>query len=423
MNIESIGIQNGTAQGQAQGGKSAAANDPLAALFAEFLDLAGALVPGGTADAAKKVDETSAEQQSAQLMAAGAGMPFLKLPVTAQSDAVSHGAGAAAASAVKTASAQTASALTASAGTPGAAMPRQGAKPEADTAALEAAASAAPAESEKAKSAGTAPQPAAKTDAALPPLAINLAPSVTLAPPKTEAPVGAEKAKPVASAGGATKSTAPVSVTIEKAQAQPNDAGHRAEAPMPVAAVVPAEPKDEPATAPAKPEVTASVLPAPASLAPQAPTDKPLQPQATAVPVHDATQQVVHRVEKAIEHGEDRIRIELKPASLGGVEVHLHIADDGRVSAVVRADRADTLALLQNDVRGLEQALKDAGLRPDAGSLSFNLRQGEGQAGNQPDARGQRRRGNSEREAFTIEGVSSEAPGVRNLLSGLDIRI
>src|SRR5690348_9386472 len=98
------------------------------------------------------------------------------------------------------------------------------------------------------------------------------------------------------------------------------------------------------------------------------------QPQPP-VPLNPATQQVVHRVEKAIEQGEDRIRIELKPASLGGVEVHLHIADDGRVSAIVRADRADTLALLQNDVRGLEQALKDAGLRPDAGSLSFNLRQ------------------------------------------------
>jgi flagellar hook-length control protein FliK len=238
------------------------------------------------------------------------------------------------------------------------------------------------------------------------------------------APVGAEKTKPIASTGAATKSTAPVSVTIEKAPAQPADAAHHAETAAPVAASAPAAPKDEPATAPAKPEVIAPVATAAAApQAVQAPADKPMQPQPSAVPLNAATQQLVHRVEKAIEHGEDRIRIELKPASLGGVEVHLHIADDGRVSAVVRADRADTLALLQNDVRGLEQALKDAGLRPDAGSLSFNLRQGEGQAGHQPDARGQRRRGNSERAAFTIEGVGAEPPGVRDLLGGLDIRI
>jgi hypothetical protein len=72
--------------------------------------------------------------------------------------------------------------------------------------------------------------------------------------------------------------------------------------------------------------------------------------------------------------GTERIDIQLRPASLGAVDVQLNLTHDGRVTAVISADRADTLDLLRRDAGGLEQALRDAGLQADSGSLSFNLR-------------------------------------------------
>ena len=54
--------------------------------------------------------------------------------------------------------------------------------------------------------------------------------------------------------------------------------------------------------------------------------------------------------------------------------MQIDLAADGRVHVAVSADRADTLDLLQRDVRGLERALADAGLQMDQQSLSFNLR-------------------------------------------------
>ena len=55
--------------------------------------------------------------------------------------------------------------------------------------------------------------------------------------------------------------------------------------------------------------------------------------------------------------------------------MRLDVASDGRVAATVVADRSETLEMLRNDSRGLERALQDAGLRSDAGNLSFNLRE------------------------------------------------
>ncbi len=88
-------------------------------------------------------------------------------------------------------------------------------------------------------------------------------------------------------------------------------------------------------------------------------------------------EQVALRIRTALKQGVDRIIIQLKPASLGKIEIKLDVASDGRVAAVVTVDRPETLELLQRDARGLERALQEAGLRTDSGSLSFNLR-GEG---------------------------------------------
>jgi hypothetical protein len=92
-----------------------------------------------------------------------------------------------------------------------------------------------------------------------------------------------------------------------------------------------------------------------------------------AMPQQVADQVAVH-ITKAIKGGDDHIKINLRPESLGQVEVQLKISSDGRVQAVVQADKPETLELLQRDARGLERALHDAGLKTDSGSLSFNLR-------------------------------------------------
>ena len=80
------------------------------------------------------------------------------------------------------------------------------------------------------------------------------------------------------------------------------------------------------------------------------------------------------QIKKAIGQGADQIRIQLKPAELGRVEVKLEVTADGRAMAVVNVERPETLELLQRDAAGLRQALQDAGLSTDSNSLSFNLR-------------------------------------------------
>ncbi len=86
-------------------------------------------------------------------------------------------------------------------------------------------------------------------------------------------------------------------------------------------------------------------------------------------------EQVAVALHKAIRNGEDTLTLQLKPADLGKIEVKLEFAADGRVRATVMADNAVTLDMMQKDARGLERALQEAGLRTDAGSLSFNLRE------------------------------------------------
>ena len=96
--------------------------------------------------------------------------------------------------------------------------------------------------------------------------------------------------------------------------------------------------------------------------------------QRAAGPRPGVADQVSVHITKALKAGVDRITIQLKPASLGRIDVQLEVGHDGRVIAVVTADNKDTLDLLQRDARELERALQNAGLQTDSGSLSFNLR-------------------------------------------------
>jgi hypothetical protein len=97
----------------------------------------------------------------------------------------------------------------------------------------------------------------------------------------------------------------------------------------------------------------------------------PASAPATVLPAY---QQVAINLKQAAQAGTDHIEIQLKPASLGAIDVKLNLTHDGRITAVISADRSDTLHLLRQDSSGLEQALRDAGLQADSSSLSFNLR-------------------------------------------------
>ncbi len=105
-----------------------------------------------------------------------------------------------------------------------------------------------------------------------------------------------------------------------------------------------------------------------------------LQTTTGTTPPPPATEQVLVQVRKAVAAGVDRLTVQLKPATLGRVDVQMEVGHDGRVQAVVSAERPETLYLLQRDARALTTALTDAGLQADSGSLSFNLR---GQTGDQ----------------------------------------
>ncbi len=89
--------------------------------------------------------------------------------------------------------------------------------------------------------------------------------------------------------------------------------------------------------------------------------------------VPPAVQQVAVQITRAVQNGTDRFTVELKPVALGRITVNLEVGHDNRVIAVLSAERADTLELLQRDSRALERALQDAGLNTDSGSLSFSL--------------------------------------------------
>lgn len=154
--------------------------------------------------------------------------------------------------------------------------------------------------------------------------------------------------------------------------------------------------------------------------------------QAPRQPHHVQQQQVVDQVtvqiNKQVKDGGDTIKVQLKPVELGQIEIKLELAQDGRVTGVVTAENKDTLAMLKNDARSLEKALSEAGLKADAGSLSFNLR-GDGQQNAERNGsegrQGRRGRVMTGIDA-TAEASAANQAGARRSLSGrsgVDIQV
>jgi len=108
--------------------------------------------------------------------------------------------------------------------------------------------------------------------------------------------------------------------------------------------------------------------------APIATFNKLLKAQ-TSAPV---AEQVAFNIKTAVKTGNSEIQIQLDPTDLGKLHIKLEVGGDGKATGVViTAEHKSTLELLQRDARGLEAALADAGIKTDAGSLSFNLRGGD----------------------------------------------
>lgn len=142
---------------------------------------------------------------------------------------------------------------------------------------------------------------------------------------------------------------------------------------------------------------------------------------ARAMPAAVPLDQVAVHIATSAAKGIDRIQIQLTPASLGRIDVEMEVAHDGRIEAVVRVDRPETMELLQRDARQLVRALQEAGLQADSGSLSFELRD----QGGRQEERPTRGAGSSRSEQTGVGGA--EAAAVADIqmrrvrLGGLDI--
>ena len=140
------------------------------------------------------------------------------------------------------------------------------------------------------------------------------------------------------------------------------------------------------------------------------------------------------QIKKGAAEGLDKISIRLDPGNLGKVDIKMEVGHDGRLMAVIAADKPETLAMLQRDVQNLEQSLRDAGLKTSSDSLSFTLRdQGQtadGREGREGQAGNGRNRGRGHDEyagtGTTTDPAALAAANAQRAASargGLDIRI
>lgn len=91
--------------------------------------------------------------------------------------------------------------------------------------------------------------------------------------------------------------------------------------------------------------------------------------------------QVAVNIQKGLSQGQDKITVQLRPQELGRVEIKLEVNHDGKMTAVVAAERPETLDMLRQDARSLIDSLTQAGMNMDENGLNFMLQDGQGGAG------------------------------------------
>ena len=125
-------------------------------------------------------------------------------------------------------------------------------------------------------------------------------------------------------------------------------------------------------------------------------------------PAQQVQQQVAVSIKNAASDGVDKISVQLRPEHLGRVDVKMEIGHDGRIQGVIQADTRETLDMLRQDSRALQQALKDAGLNADSQSFTFEHR----------DQGGRGQEGQSQSRMTANQGSS---PGDGDILSGAEL--
>ncbi len=138
-----------------------------------------------------------------------------------------------------------------------------------------------------------------------------------------------------------------------------------------------------------------------------------------------ATYQVAVQMQRAVQDGNDKLSIQLRPYDLGRVDVQLEFNKDGTLRAKVTADSFQTLELLQKDSRNLENALREAGLSTDQNSLSFSLRDDGDQAQRQQQEKQQDQKSGTRFASIEVEEESPAIPAYRPILGPgrVDVRI
>lgn len=84
-------------------------------------------------------------------------------------------------------------------------------------------------------------------------------------------------------------------------------------------------------------------------------------------------------IARSVHAGKTEIAVRLDPADLGRIDIRLEVDTTGEVRAVIAAENPGTYDLLRRDADTLARTLSDAGLKADAGSFRFDLRQDQPQ--------------------------------------------
>lgn len=134
-------------------------------------------------------------------------------------------------------------------------------------------------------------------------------------------------------------------------------------------------------------------------------------------------EQVSTQLVSGAKEGVDLIKIQLHPQDLGRVDIKLELGHDGRIMAVISADNADSLDLLQQDSKMLEQALKDAGFDTNSDSLKFSLNQHQEQENAFGGANGENDSdlANEDEDLAPAMNIAAATSGLGN--SNLDIQV
>ncbi len=137
--------------------------------------------------------------------------------------------------------------------------------------------------------------------------------------------------------------------------------------------------------------------------------------------------QLAIRIARQAQGGEGRISLQLRPETLGIVDVDIEVRKDGSMKAVLSVEKPETLEWLKRDAQHLERALQDVGVKTDSGSLNFALRE-QRQDGSGGFARSGARRGpdlggGTEPAGRMAEARLAEVAARRMARGGVDVRI